>query len=122
MSEINAVVLASRLVDLLKAKKSSQAVSQFITNQTIMEVPGMLSSNMYKGKADILKRWKAQPNDGMKVLTEEPFRLIRPGVVTRKLRAKFILVKRDMQHTIEFNPAGQIVSILLVECEAQLKA
>ena len=113
MSEINAVELATRLVDLRKAKKSAEAADLFVTDATVMEAPGMLGSSTYKGKAKILKKWQEQDKDNMKVISEEPFRLVKPGVATRKIKAEVLIMKIEAQHTITFNSAGKITHMVV---------
>ena len=113
MSAINAIELATRLVDLRKAKKSAEACDLFIIESTVMESPGLLGSSTYKGKAKILKKWKEQDKDDMKVISEEPFRLVKPGVVTRKITAEVFIMKITAQHTVTFNAEGKITHMVV---------
>ena len=113
MSEINAIELATRLVELRKAKKSAEACDLFVTDATTMESPGLLGSSTHKGKAKILKKWQEQDKKDMKVVSEEPFRLVKPGVVTRKITAEMLIMTLQVQHTVTFNAAGKITHMVV---------
>eukprot|EP01061_Rhynchopus_euleeides_P026693 TRINITY_DN434_c0_g1_i1.p4 TRINITY_DN434_c0_g1~~TRINITY_DN434_c0_g1_i1.p4 ORF type:complete len:117 (+),score=77.83 TRINITY_DN434_c0_g1_i1:610-960(+) len=108
MSTFDIVELATQLVELRKQKKSAEAVERFVLETTVMETPAMFGSDTFKGKAKILKKWKEQDKDGMKIVKEEPFKVVKPGVVSRKVTAEVLVFNLTVQHTIHFNATGKI--------------
>ena len=113
LSDINVVELATRFVDLRNAKKSSDAVDLFVTDETMIDVPGVIGSSTYKGKAKILKKWKSEDKEDFKLISEEAWRFVKPGVATRQLKAEWLFLKMKLQHTITFNSAGKITHMLV---------
>ena len=112
LSEINPVELATRFVDLRRAKKSAEAADLFVTDDTVIDVPGVIGSSTYKGKAKILKKWKSEDKDDFKMISEEPWRLVKPGVATRQIKFEWLFLKMTVQHTVTFNAAGKMTHML----------
>ena len=113
LSDVNAIELATRLVELRKAKKSTEACEQFIIDSTVMDIPSIIGSKTYKGKEKILKKWLKQDKDNLKILNEEPFRLVKPGVVTRKVTGELLVLKVTAQQTVTFNAAGKVTTYIV---------
>ena len=109
---MSAVELATRLVEFLKAGKCADAVAEFVTEATVIEVPGMVFSSTHKGKAKILKEWTKQFKDGMKPIKEPPFTSPKPGVAVRRLTVDVKIMNIDLNETITFKD-GKLVTMIL---------
>ena len=113
LSDVNVVDLATRFVDLRTAKKSAEAVDLFVTDETVIDVPGLIGSGTYKGKAKILKKWQSEDKEDVKLIREDPWRFVKPGVATRQLKCEWLFLKMKLQHTVTFNSAGKITHMLV---------
>ena len=110
---VDAIALGNQFVALRKSKCLQEALDLFITDATYMEVPTIIGHDKMTGREKIMKRWKKEDKDGLRFIREDPFTLVKPGVVQRTVVGEILILKLTVTHTIHFTPEGKIHKMLI---------
>ena len=105
---VDAIALGNQVVALRKSKCNEEALDLFITDETYLEVPTIFSTDKMTGREKIMKRWKKEDKDGLRFIREDPFTLVKPGVIQRTVVGEMLILKLTVTHTIHFTPEGKI--------------
>eukprot|EP01061_Rhynchopus_euleeides_P045964 TRINITY_DN851_c0_g2_i1.p1 TRINITY_DN851_c0_g2~~TRINITY_DN851_c0_g2_i1.p1 ORF type:complete len:115 (+),score=70.96 TRINITY_DN851_c0_g2_i1:87-431(+) len=104
----DAVALANQLEQLLQSRQADEAGRLFLTQTSVLKVPGLIGSNTFEGPAKIVAKWKKDQEDGLKFLKKAPWAAAGPGVAKRKASVSILVMTAEVEETMTFTPTGKL--------------